>query len=118
MISFSTEPKTRKSHVARSVCGTEPACRTGHFSVRYWPGGSRLGSYPASATFRSALERNMRPTLVAMAIVTHRAAPRQRAYVRVKGPDAEGFLQRMLSNDVTQRGVFGALLLTPKARLI
>jgi folate-binding protein YgfZ len=38
--------------------------------------------------------------------------------VRVKGPDAEDFLQRMLSNDVTQHGVFGALLLTPKARLI
>jgi folate-binding protein YgfZ len=53
-----------------------------------------------------------------MAIVTHRAALRPRAYVRVKGPDAEDFLQRMISNDVTQHDVFGALLLTPKARLI
>ena len=53
-----------------------------------------------------------------MAIVTHRAVPRPRAYVRVKGPDAEDFLQRMISNDVTQHDVFGALLLTPKARLI
>src|ERR1041384_4374250 len=53
-----------------------------------------------------------------MAIVTHRAAARPRAYVRVKGPDAEDFLQRMVSNDVTQGEVFDALLLTPKARLI
>jgi folate-binding protein YgfZ len=53
-----------------------------------------------------------------MAIVTYRAAPRPRAYVRVKGPDAEDFLQRMVSNDVTQDGVVDALLLTAKARLI
>jgi folate-binding protein YgfZ len=52
-----------------------------------------------------------------MAIVTHRAASRPRAYIRVNGPDAVDFLQRMLSNDVTQ-DVFSALLLTPKARLI
>jgi folate-binding protein YgfZ len=38
--------------------------------------------------------------------------------VRVKGPGAEEFLQRMLSNDVTQEGVLDALLLTPKARLV
>jgi len=38
--------------------------------------------------------------------------------VRVKGPDAEDFLQRMVSNDVTQADVVDALLLTPKARLI
>jgi folate-binding protein YgfZ len=53
-----------------------------------------------------------------MAIVTYRAAQRPRAYVRVQGPDAEDFLQRMVSNDVTQGGVFDALLLTAKARLI
>jgi folate-binding protein YgfZ len=53
-----------------------------------------------------------------MAIVTYRAATRPRAFVRVKGPDAEDFLQRMISNDVTQENVYGALLLTPKARLI
>jgi folate-binding protein YgfZ len=53
-----------------------------------------------------------------MAIVTYRAALRPRAYVRVKGPDAEDFLQRMVSNDVTQDGVVDALLLTAKARLI
>ena len=41
---LSTSPETKKSHVARSLSGTEPACRTGHFSVRYWPGGSRAGS--------------------------------------------------------------------------
>jgi folate-binding protein YgfZ len=53
-----------------------------------------------------------------MAIVTERAVPRPRAYVRVKGADAEDFLQRMLSNDVTQQSVFAALLLTPRGRLI
>jgi folate-binding Fe-S cluster repair protein YgfZ len=30
-----------------------------------------------------------------------RAAFRPRAYVRVSGPDAEDYLQRLLSNDVT-----------------
>ena len=53
-----------------------------------------------------------------MATVTTRAARRPRAYVRVKGPDAEEFLQRMVSNDVAQGDVVDALLLTPKARLI
>src|SRR5205814_6853085 len=44
-------------------------------------------------------------------------AQRTRAYVRVSGPDAEEFLQRMLSNDVSAE-VCDALLLTPKARVI
>src|SRR5690242_16008308 len=101
-ISCSTDPNTRKSQVARSVCGTDPACSTGHFSVRYCPGGRRFGSYPASATLRSALERNTLPRLVAMPIVTHRAAALDRSYVAVRGPDASEFLQRMLSNDVEQ----------------
>ena len=46
------------------------------------------------------------------------AARRPRAYVRVSGPAAEDYLQRMLSNDVTQGEVVDALLLTPKSRLI
>jgi folate-binding protein YgfZ len=46
-----------------------------------------------------------------------RAAGRPRDYVRVAGPDAEDFLQRMLSNDVTAAPC-QALLLTPKSRLI
>lgn len=45
-------------------------------------------------------------------------ARRPRSYVRVAGPDAEDYLQRMLSNDVTQGEVVDALLLTPKARVI
>ena len=53
-----------------------------------------------------------------MATVTYRAAWRPRAYVRVKGPDAAEFLQRMLSNDVTEGDEVDALLLTSKARLI
>src|SRR5437764_777092 len=40
-----------------STCGTSPACSTGHFSVRYWPGGRRAGSYPASRTLSSAFAR-------------------------------------------------------------
>jgi folate-binding protein YgfZ len=45
-------------------------------------------------------------------------ARRARAYVRVAGPDAEDYLQRMVSNDVTAGEVVDALLLTPKSRLI
>jgi tRNA-modifying protein YgfZ len=53
-----------------------------------------------------------------MQFVTPRAARRQRAYVRVKGPDAVDYLNRMLSNDVPQEGSVDALLLTPRARVI
>ena len=44
-------------------------------------------------------------------------ALRPRDFVRVSGPDAEDFLQRMVSNDVTA-GDCDALLLTPKARIV
>ena len=44
-------------------------------------------------------------------------AERQRDFVGVRGPDAEDFLQRMLSNDVTEAPC-DALLLTPKGRII
>ena len=44
-------------------------------------------------------------------------AARPRDYVGVAGPDAEDFLQRMVSNDVTAAPC-QALLLTPKSRLI
>jgi tRNA-modifying protein YgfZ len=50
--------------------------------------------------------------------VSLRVAARPRDYVRVAGPDAEDYLQRMLSNDVTAGEVVDALLLTPKGRLI
>jgi len=43
---------------------------------------------------------------------------RPRAYVRVSGPDAEDFLQRMVSNDVSVAERCDALLLTPKARIV
>ncbi|MFL6039059.1 MAG: YgfZ/GcvT domain-containing protein [Gaiellaceae bacterium] len=46
---------------------------------------------------------------------------RPRAFVRVAGPDAEDYLQRMVSNDVAalaDGGACEALLLTPKARII
>jgi folate-binding protein YgfZ len=44
-------------------------------------------------------------------------AERSRDYVGVRGPDAEDFLQRMLSNDVTQAPC-DALLLTAKGRIV
>ncbi len=44
-------------------------------------------------------------------------AARPRDFLGVIGPDAEDFLQRMLSNDVTTAPC-QALLLTPKARVI
>jgi tRNA-modifying protein YgfZ len=43
---------------------------------------------------------------------------RPRAFLRVSGPDAEEFLQRMVSNDVAAQERCDALLLTPKARII
>jgi folate-binding protein YgfZ len=46
------------------------------------------------------------------------AARRPRAYVRVQGPDAVDYLNRMLSNDVPSEGSADALLLTAKARVI
>jgi len=48
-------------------------------------------------------------------------AARERAYVRVAGPDAQDYLQRMVSNDVQSLEVGDAcpaLLLTAKARVI
>jgi tRNA-modifying protein YgfZ len=48
-------------------------------------------------------------------------ALRPRAFVRIAGPDAEDYLQRMLSNDVAALepgGSCDALLLTPKGRVI
>jgi folate-binding protein YgfZ len=57
-----------------------------------------------------------------VATVTSRAVARvPRAFVRVAGPDARDFLQRLVSNDVDALGVgeaCDALLLTPKARVI
>ena len=52
-----------------------------------------------------------------MGTVTSRVAARPREFVRVAGPDAEDFLQRMVSNDVTATPC-EALLLTPRARVI
>jgi folate-binding protein YgfZ len=48
-------------------------------------------------------------------------ATRNRSFVRVAGPDAEDYLQRLLSNDVEALApgdACPALLLTPKARVI
>ena len=53
----STSPLSSSVHVAMSTCGTWPAWRTGHFSVKYWPGGRRAGSNPAARTLSSAFDR-------------------------------------------------------------
>ena len=53
-----------------------------------------------------------------MATLTSATARRPRAYVRVEGPDAVDYLNRMLSNDVPSEGSADALLLTAKARVI
>jgi folate-binding protein YgfZ len=56
-----------------------------------------------------------------MAIVTNRVVRRPRAFLRVAGPDAADFLQRMVSNDVEALAASeacDALLLTPKARIV
>jgi tRNA-modifying protein YgfZ len=53
--------------------------------------------------------------------VTASIAIRPRSFVRVAGPDAVDYLERMLSNEVATLEVGGsceALLLTPKARVI
>jgi tRNA-modifying protein YgfZ len=50
-----------------------------------------------------------------------RAARRPRAFVRVEGPDAASYLERMLSNEVEPLApgeACEALLLTPKARVV
>src|SRR5690242_536639 len=50
-----------------------------------------------------------------------RITPLPRSYVRVAGPDAADYLQRMVSNDVEalpRGGSCDALLLTAKARVI
>jgi folate-binding protein YgfZ len=54
-------------------------------------------------------------------VTSQRIVRRPRAFVRVAGPDASDYLQRMLSNDVEALDVGGsceALLLTAKARVI
>jgi folate-binding protein YgfZ len=53
-----------------------------------------------------------------MVSVTPAVARRERAYIRVQGPDAVDYLNRMLSNDVPDSGSVDALLLTAKARVI
>jgi tRNA-modifying protein YgfZ len=54
-------------------------------------------------------------------VTSSAVARRPRAFVHVFGPDAEDYLQRMVSNDVEALGdgaACEALLLTPKARVI
>jgi folate-binding protein YgfZ len=56
-----------------------------------------------------------------MASMSHAVVRRSRSFVRVAGPDAADYLQRMVSNDVEALAVdesCEALLLTPKARVI
>ena len=61
---------------------------------------------------RSAFDLNTLSSLGRVQSVTTKAARRPRAFVRVKGPDAADFLQRMVSNDVVAGEACEALLLT------
>ncbi len=62
------------------------------------------------------------PTLGSMAITTSTIVRLPRGYVRVAGPEAAEFLERMLSNEVVSlepgREARPALLLTPKSRIV
>jgi folate-binding protein YgfZ len=62
------------------------------------------------------------PTLGVMAIASPTIVRLRRGYVRVAGPDAADFLERMLSNEVVSlepgREARPALLLTPKGRIV
>src|SRR5437868_7188278 len=78
-----------------SIVGTLPAWSTGHFSVRYWPGGRRAGSNPAARTLSSAFERK---SGMGMHTKCMDVAQREREFVGVRGPDAADYLQRMVSN--------------------
>ncbi len=56
-----------------------------------------------------------------MAVTALRVAARPREFVAVRGPDAESYLQAMVSNDIEALAVgesCEALLLTPRARVI
>jgi tRNA-modifying protein YgfZ len=56
-----------------------------------------------------------------MAVTATRVAARPRDYVGVRGPDAESYLQALVTNDVESLGpgeAREALLLTPKARVV
>jgi tRNA-modifying protein YgfZ len=58
---------------------------------------------------------------VVVSVTSQRVIRRPRSFVRVAGPDACDYLQRMLSNDVEALATgdsCDALLLTPKARVI
>ena len=62
--------------------------------------------------------RTRRACLVDARELRDRSPAATRAYVRVRGPGAADYLQRMLSNDVLAGDSVDALLLTPKARVI
>ena len=53
-----------------------------------------------------------------MPAVTAETARRPRGYVRVQGPQAVEYLNRMLTQDVPDEGSVDALLLTAKARVV
>src|SRR5262245_57174391 len=56
-----------------------------------------------------------------MALTATRVAVRPRDYVSVRGPDAESYLDALVTNDVASVGpgeACEALLLTPKARVV
>ena len=113
--SRSTWPQTRKSHVARSVSGTDPGVEHGPLV------GQVLARRQPRRVVAGLDDLLLRPRSeeghAAYTSHVNGVAIRPRSYVAVRGPDAEDFLQRMVSNDVSQ-DVCEALLLTAKARVI
>ena len=90
-----------------------------------WNCWRKADSTAASSTSTTAATGKHYPVPTLTAVVAQTSQPavalRPRAFVGVTGPDAEDYLQRMVSNDVEALGVgevCDALLLTPKARVI
>ena len=103
--------------MARSTFSARPACSTGHFSVRYWPGGSRAGSSRFATFFRPGPEHAL-PRLIRWRPLRSR---RGRARSSASGPrrsrlsPAHGLERR---RGPRAGRACDALLLTPKARVI
>ncbi len=115
-------PRRRRAsvQVARSTCGTPPACSTGHFSVMCWPGRQprRVEARLAHLPLRRSTGTPP-PTLARGVGRDQGVHPSARLRRACAGPDAADLLQRIVSNDVARRGEScEALILTPKGRVI
>jgi tRNA-modifying protein YgfZ len=84
-------------------------------------GCSRIACFPLSSELTQDSSRGSRAYTGAVATTTPTLVRLHRGYVRVTGPEAADFLERMVSNEVAslQAGeAQRALLLTPKSRIV